>query len=113
MSTEFFAAVKQGDRAAVEGMIAADRSLLVSRDENGVSPVLLAHYYGKAEVAKALIAAKPNLDVFEAATVGDAERVRALVTKDAALANAWSKDGFFPLGLAAFFKRPAVVKVLL
>jgi hypothetical protein len=108
VSAEFFTAVKQGDRAKVEQMVEADRSLLVAKDENGVSGILIAHYYGQDEVAKALIARKTALDVFEAATAGNAERVRALVTKDRALANAWSPDGFFPLGLAAFFKRPAV-----
>jgi ankyrin repeat protein len=109
MSTEFFDAVKAGDREKVDRMVAADRSLLVAKDASGASAILLAHYY----VAQALIARKNALDVFEAATAGDADRVRALVTKDRALANAWSPDGFFPLGLAAFFKRPAVVKVLL
>jgi ankyrin repeat protein len=113
MSAEFFNAVKAGEREKVEQMVQADRSLLVAKDANGVSAILLAHYHGQDEVARTLIARKIALDVFEAATAGDAERVRALVTKDRALANAWSPDGFFPLGLAAFFKRPAVVKVLL
>ena len=113
MSTEFFDAVKAGDREKVEQLVTADRSLLVAKDKSGVSAILLAYYHGKDEVAKALIGRKNALDVFEAATAGDAERVRTLVTKDRALANAWSTDGFFPLGLAAFFKRPAVVKVLL
>ena len=113
MSAEFFAAVKKGDRETVERLADADRVLLVAKDENGVSAVLLAHYYGQAEVAAALVKRKPVLDIFEAATVGDAARVRTLVTKDRAAANAWSSDGFFPLGLAAFFKRPDVVKVLL
>jgi uncharacterized protein len=113
MSAEFFEAVKAGNREKVDAMVAADRSLLVAKDTSGASAILLAYYHGNEDVAKALIARKGALDVFEAATAGDAERVRALATKDRALANAWSPDGFFPLGLAAFFKRPAVVKVLL
>ena len=113
MTAEFIEAVKKGDREAVERMLANDPALVSARDENGVSAVLLSHYYGKDDVAKALLARRPVLDVFEAATVGDTEHVRALVTKDPSLTNAWSPDGFFPLGLAAFFKRPAVAKVLL
>lgn len=113
MAVEFIAAVKKGDREIVERMLTSDPALVSARDEQGVSAVLLSHYYGKTEVARALLARRPELDVFEAATVGDADRVRALVTQDRALANAWSPDGFFPLGLAAFFKRPAVAKVLL
>lgn len=113
MATEFIAAVKQGDREAVERMLTSDPALASARDEQGVSAVLLSHYHGQAEVARALLARRPALDIFEAATAGDAERVRALLAKDAALANAWSPDGFFPLGLAAFFKRPAVARILL
>ena len=113
MSNEFFDAVRKGDRETVERLLAADRSLLVARDANGVSAVLLSHYYGHTELSKLLVSKKPVLDIFEASTVGDAARVRTLVTKDKSLVNAWSGDGFFPLGLAAFFKRPAVVKVLL
>jgi ankyrin repeat protein len=110
---EFIEAVKQGDRDAVERMLAQDPSLVGARDERGVSAVLLSHYYGRDEVARVLLARRPQLDIFEAATVGDAERVRELLSQDRSLANAWSPDGFFPLGLAAFFKRPVVAKVLL
>ena len=113
MAAEFIAAIKKGDREAVERMLASDPALVSARDEQGVSAVLLSHYYGKEEVSRALLARRPELDIFEAATAGDAERVRALLAKDRALTNAWSSDGFFPLGLAAFFKRPAVAKVLL
>jgi len=113
MAAEFIEAVKKGDAEAVERMLTGDPERISAKDANGVSAILLAHYHGRAEVAKALLARRPVLDIFEAATVGDADRVRALATRDKALANAWSPDGFFPLGLAAFFKRPAVAKVLL
>jgi ankyrin repeat protein len=113
MAVEFIEAVKKGDRDAVERMLANDPALVTAKDEQGVSAILLSHYYGKDDVARVLVARGPELDIFEAAAVGDADRVRALLAKDRALANAWSPDGFFPLGLAAFFKRPAVAKVLL
>ena len=113
MSAEFIAAVKNGERDTVERMLATDPALVGARDENGLSAIVLAHYYGKADVAKALLARKPMLDIFEATTAGVTERVRALLAADPKLANAWSKDGFFPLGLAAFFKRPAIAKLLL
>jgi ankyrin repeat protein len=113
MSTQFLEAVKKGDRAAVDQMLDADPSLASAKDASGISAVLLAHYYGKADVAAALLSREPALDVFEAATAGDAKRVAALVDADATLANAVARDGYSPLGLAAFFKRPEVVKALL
>jgi len=113
MRAEFIEAVKKGDRSTVDRMLDADPALASARDEGGVSAVLLAHYYGKPEVAAALLSRAPALDVFEAATAGDATRVAALVDADRSLANAIAVDGYTPLGLAAFFKRPGVVKALL
>src|SRR3979490_1839211 len=108
MSTQFLEAVKKGDRAVVDQMLDADPSLASAKDASGISAVLLAHYYGKADGAAALSSPGPALDVFEAATAGDAKRVAVLVDADAALANAVAGDGYSPLGLAAFFKRPDV-----
>jgi ankyrin repeat protein len=113
MSTEFIAAVKKGERDTVERMLATDPTLVGARDENGLSAIVLAHYYGKADVAKTLLARKPTLDIFEATTAGETARVAEILASDPSVANAWSKDGFFPLGLAAFFKRPAIAKLLL
>ena len=113
MAAQFLEAVKKGDRASVDRMLEADPSLASAKDENGTSAVLLAHYYGKADVAAALLARAPALDIFEAATAGDAERVAALVDADGSLADAVARDGYSPLGLASFFKRRDVVKALL
>ncbi len=113
MAAQFLEAVKKGDRATVDRMLDGDPSLVSARDEGGTSAVLLAHYYGKTEVAAALLSRAPALDVFEAATAGDAMRVVALVDADPSLADAVASDGYTPLGLAAFFRRRDVVKVLL
>jgi uncharacterized protein len=113
MAAQFLEAVKKGDRATVDRMLDADPSLAAAKDESGTSVVLLAHYYGKADVAAALLSRTPELDVFEAATAGDAKRIAALVDADRSLANAVARDGYSPLGLASFFKRRDVVKVLL
>lgn len=113
MPSDFLDAVKRGDRQTVEQMVRADPRLLASKDEHGTSALLLAYYHGKAEVANALLTHRPDLDIFEAATVGDAARIRELAARDPSLVNAVAGDGFFPLGLAAFFKRPDAVRALL
>ena len=113
MAAQFLEAVKKGDRATVDRMLDADPSLVSAKDERGTSAVLLAHYYGKPDVAATLLGRNPALDVFEAATAGDAKRVAALVDADRSLVDAVARDGYSPLGLASFFKRRDVVKVLL
>ena len=109
---EFIEAIKRGDLSAAERMLDADPSVARSRDEKGTSALLLCYYYGRAEVARALLERKPDLTLSEAAAVGDAARIRAL-RPDRATVNAFAGDGFFPLGLAAFFKRPEAVAALL
>jgi uncharacterized protein len=78
-----------------------------------VSPILSALYEGRTADADALLAENPELDVFEAAGTGDAERVRELLDDDASLAHAWSPDGFQALHLAAFFGHADAAEALL
>ena len=68
-----------------------------------MSELLQAIYRGDRERVDELLAADPELDVFEAAAVGRADRLRELLDEDPSLANAWAEDGFQPLGLASFF----------
>jgi ankyrin repeat protein len=77
------------------------------------SQILQALYTGDDEKAEALLLEGPELDVFEAAAVGDTERVRELLRENASAANAWADDGFQPLGLAVFFGHLETARVLL
>jgi uncharacterized protein len=78
-----------------------------------VSPLLQAVYRGDKKKVAQLLAGRRDLDIFEASATGDIDRVRALLDKDPALASAYASDGFHPLGLAAFFRQPEVVRLLL
>jgi len=113
MASELFTAIKGGDKAAVERLLDKDQSLVDARDESGLSPVLAALYRGKNDIATAILRRGPKLTVFEAAAAGDLARVRELVERDRAQANAVSPDGYSPLGLAAFFRRSDVAAYLL
>jgi uncharacterized protein len=113
MSQEFIDAATKGDVSRVKEMLAADPSLAESKDENGVSVILKAAYYGQRNIVDALLASGVQLNIFEAAATGQTERVRELTKQDHALANAYSPDGFTPLGLAAFFGHAETVNALL
>jgi ankyrin repeat protein len=77
-----------------------------------MSELLQAIYQGDQARAEELLAADPELDVFEAAAVGRADRVRELLDQDPSLANAWAEDGFQPLGLASFFGHVEAARLL-
>src|SRR5205085_2213331 len=54
-----------------------------------------------------------SLTIHEAASVGAVSRLEALLADDPSAVNAWSSDGFQPLGLAAFFGQRQAVELLL
>jgi ankyrin repeat protein len=76
-----------------------------------MSDILQAIYRGNHEEAERL-ASRP-LDVFEAAALGRASRVRELLGDNPSLANAFGDDGFQPLGLACFFGHVETARLLL
>jgi ankyrin repeat protein len=106
-------AIRTGDRPTVESLLNAEPGLLDFKTPNGSSVMLLAAYYGQAKLADVFIrrGAKPN--IFEACALGDLDAARNLVGANAALVNAFAPDGFYPLGLAAFFGHLEIVEFLL
>jgi ankyrin repeat protein len=76
------------------------------------SAVLTALYHNKRDEARRL-ADGTTLTIWEAAALGRDDRVSELLDQDAALANAWSPDGYPPVGLAAFFAGASTVRLLL
>jgi len=106
-------AIKAGDDDRVRELVSADQVHARARDENGVSALLLARYYGREAAADALRAAAEQLDVFEAAAYGDVRRLRELLDDDPELVNRYAPDGFTPLQLASFFGQPAAAALLL
>jgi ankyrin repeat protein len=105
-TTDFFDAIDRDDQAALDGLLAGRPDLAASRDDDGVSAVMHALYRGRRVMAERLAAALPALDIFEAAALGRADRVRALIAEDPSLALARSPDGFTPLHYPAFFGGP-------
>lgn len=106
-------AIRAGDKAGVDALVSAEPALLQMTAPNGSSVMLLAVYFGHPEVAEVFMRHGAKPDVFEASALGDLEALRRLVNGDRALVNAFAADGFYPLGLAAYFGHPAVVEFLL
>ena len=77
-----------------------------------MSELLQAIYQGDQALADELLAADPELDVFEAAAVGRTDRLRELLDAEPDLVNAWAGDGFQPLGLASFFGHVEAARLL-
>lgn len=113
MSEEFLRAIRDGDVGKVRALLLRDPALKDARTPEGVHAAVLALYHGHSDVAKAILEARPVLDVHAAATVGDLGRVRELVEADPGCIASYSADGFPPLGLAAYLGHLAIVDYLL
>jgi ankyrin repeat protein len=110
---ELVDAVNTDDAARVAELVAADPALANTRDDEGVSVLMRSRYRFSRPVTDALLAADPDLDVFEAATLGYAERLRERLDEDPTRATAFSSDGFTALHLAAFFGKAESTRILL
>ena len=113
MTDEIFAAISADDRTQVAKLIAADPSLAHARNQAGVSALLQARYENKLEIVELLRNAAGDLDVFEAAALGDSARLATLLAGDHNLVNTLSSDGFTPLHLACFFGHLEAAETLL
>lgn len=111
--TALIEAIRARDVNAARAALAADPSTAGVPSEEGTSPICLAMYYGQPGIADAIAASKGALDVSEAAALGRTAALRALIEDDRSRLRAYAGDGFFPLGLAAYFKHQDAVRLLL
>lgn len=110
---DLFTALEAGDAGAVETILDEERSLASARDASGVSALMRALYRfdpGLVEIVKARAGA---FDVFEAAALGDVDRLRSVLDDEPSRATAYSGDGFTALHFAAFFGHPNAVSLLI
>ena len=110
--SELTDAIKQGDAARVAAVLDQDPALLQSNDEP-VTPIMLAIYHGKRDLARILVDRGAPVSFAEACALGDADRVRQMLDEDPSLLDRRSPDGYPPLGLAIFFQHPDVARLLI
>ena len=108
----FFHAIRGGDLAAVQRMLAAEPDLSRAKSEQGVSPLLTAVYSGRNEIRDLLLSLDTPLDLHEAAATGNLERVQQFIDKNPQRAKEYSTDGFPVVALAAVFGHSQVVHFL-
>jgi uncharacterized protein len=115
MSTgeELIAAVTAGDAELVSSIVNEGPELASTRDVDGVSVLMLSRYRSNRAVTDALLAADPDLDIFEAAALGYLDRLRERLEEDPSCVGWFSADGYTALHFAAFFAKPEAARALL
>ena len=113
IAEDLVAAVDAGDTARVAAMLADDPSLASGRGDDGVSVLLHARYRFDRATLDLLLAADPEMDVFDSAALGHIDRLRERLEEDPDGARAVAADGFTALHLAAFFGKLEAARLLL
>ena len=104
-TAELFDAIKKNDAAAVAALLDEDRALL-GATSNDITPVLFAVYYGHPELAELFVERGAQLSLAELAALGDRRALDGEV-------ESYSTDGYPLLGLAIFFRHPALARELI
>jgi uncharacterized protein len=113
MSQHFFDLIRQGKTTEIAELVEAQPLVAQSRDAQGISALMLAVYTQQPMIRDFLLSHLKDLDIFEAAAVGNCARLHQLIAEDAMSARAISPDGWTPLHLAAAFAGPEPVTLLL
>jgi uncharacterized protein len=111
MST-FTDAIKAGDAARVSALLDEDPALLRS-SENDVTPILLAIYHGKRDIAQLLVDRGASVSFPEACALGDAARAKSMLARDPSLLHSRTADGYPAIGLPIFFGHPELARWLI
>jgi len=104
-------AVNAGDAEKVKTLL-KDNPAIAARPVGGASVFLAAIYRGRNDLV-AMLRPHFELDVFEAAAIGETPRVKELVKKDRESVRGHSSDGWTALHLAAFMGHRQTAEALL
>ena len=110
---DVFKAIDKNDRRRLKSILSKEPALAEAQNEQGISAILYARYRSADKAVEALLAAKPQLSIFEAAAVGDVKRIEELLETNRSLVESYTPDGFTALHLASFFGQPEAARVLL
>jgi ankyrin repeat protein len=112
MVQDIFTAITANDKERVAQLIAAEPGAAHARNAGGISALMQARYENRLEIVDLLRPAAGELDIFEAAALGDVARLNKLLANDGELVKARSSDGFTALHLACFFGQMEAAETL-
>lgn len=108
---DLLAAVNAGDAGRTKSLLEENPNI-AARPAGAPSVVLAALYRGKLDLV-AMLQPHLDLDVFEAAALGETARVKELIANNPDLLRQYSNDGWTALHLAAFMGHRETAEALL
>ncbi|WP_167882252.1 ankyrin repeat domain-containing protein [Leptospira langatensis] len=111
--SDIFQMIAAGQKAQVIYSLREAPDLCSKQNAEGITPVLFALYFGKEDIVQAYLTLGIPLNLYEAAALGNEERVRELIEGNPSLVHSYSPDGWTPLHLSAHFGHISLIKYLL
>ena len=96
----------------IVALLSQKPELATRQTSHQISPLLLACYYNKMDIANAIAEFMPSLSIFDASAIGKFDEVTLIIFKEPSIINHYSIDGFTPLGLACYFANEEVIRFL-
>ncbi len=110
---EMLDAVREGKIDKVKELLQSDNTLAGACDDRGDTALLLSLYYRREEITTLLLSRNPEMNIFEAAALGDQQFVQDAIRQQPGLLASYSHDGFTALHLAVFFGHEDVAQFLI
>lgn len=112
METIIYDYLKNKNTTALIKELIKDPSLLNFTDSRGASLLMLSFYFRNLELSDYILSQKKPADIYESVVANDMVGTKKLLKANRQLLNLHSKDGFTPLGFAAFFNRAQIAEYL-
>lgn len=110
---DFFETIGQGSLEKIEELLKNDHTLASAKNQAGVSAIMMALYCGQKEIVDLLRGTGAEINIFEAAALGEVSALTSLLGANPSLINVTSPDGFSPLHLACFMGQAETAKLLI
>jgi ankyrin repeat protein len=105
--------IAAADLVGLNDLLSANPALATKITTQNVSPLMLACYYKKPDVAEFLLKYVSDISLFEASAIGKFDAVAHLIYTHPDAINKHADDGFTPLGLACYFGQFEVARYLI
>jgi ankyrin repeat protein len=96
-------AIEAGDESRTRSVAEAEPDLATTPGPGGITPLMLAIYRGRGDLARTMIEAGVQPDIFAAAALGDQDLVGDIISARPQSMEEFSEDGWTALHLAGHF----------
>jgi len=110
---QFIYAIQKGEIIVVKEFLKENPELSQTMTEQGISVLLLVAYMRNQELVNILLQHRTDLTIYEAVATGQRDVFQNQINTHPKQLNTYSSDGFTLVGLASFFGKKEIVKMLL